>query len=101
MLSDGYFWVVSKYLESSLRSKKTITLDRDLEQALRKIQAQLILNTDDNWSLSNILNILSAAGIIGSKKFDRAELQKIKSMVKAKELDFDQKIISDLAKKIA
>ena len=87
--------------KASFRSKKTITLEKEIERALRRIQAQLITSTDDYWSLSNVLNIVSVAGIISSKKIDRAEIQKIKSMVKVKRLDFDQKTIQDLAKKIA
>lgn len=85
----------------SLRSQKTITLEKELEQALRRIQAQLIITTDDYWSLSNVLNLVSAAGIISSKRLGRSELQRIKAMVKAKKLNFDEKTVRDLAKKIA
>jgi hypothetical protein len=97
--------VVSKELvtksKSALRRKKTITLEKEIELALRKIQAHLITSTDDYWSLSNVLNIVAAGGLIASKRLDRSDWQKIKAAVEQKRLDFDHKAIQDLAKKIA
>lgn len=83
------------------RSKKSITLEKELESALRKIQSQLIVSSDGYWSLSNVLNIVAAGGIIASKRLDRSEWQKIRAAVEQKRLDFDHKALQDLAKKIA
>ncbi|MFY9300570.1 MAG: hypothetical protein WAO91_05225 [Candidatus Nitrosotenuis sp.] len=83
------------------RSKKSMTLEKELESALKKIQSQLIVSSEGYWSLSNVLNIVAAGGLIASKKLDRAEWQKIRSAVEQKRLDFDEKIVRDLAKKIA
>ncbi|MFY9300210.1 MAG: hypothetical protein WAO91_03360 [Candidatus Nitrosotenuis sp.] len=83
------------------RSKKSITLEKELESALRKIQSQLIVSSDGYWSLSNVLNIVAAGGIIASKRLDRSEWQKVKAAVGHKKLDFDDKTIRDVAKKMA
>ncbi len=83
------------------RSKKSITLEKGLEAAVRQIQSHLIANTDGYWSASNVLNMLIAGGLVAAKRFDRSEWQKIKASVEQKRLDFDEKTILDLAKKIA
>jgi Na+/phosphate symporter len=83
------------------RSKKSITIEKEIESALKKIQSQLIVSSDGYWSLSNVLNIVTAGGLIASKRLDRSEWQKIRSMVEQKKMDFDYKVIQDLAKKIA
>jgi Na+/phosphate symporter len=83
------------------RSKKSITIEKEIESALKKIQSQLIVSSDGYWSLSNVLNIVTAGGLIASKRLDRSEWQKIRSMVEQKKMDFDYKAIQDLAKKIA
>jgi hypothetical protein len=85
----------------NLRSKKSITIEKEIESALKKIQSQLIVNSEGYWSLSNVLNIVVAGGLIASKKLDRTEWQKIKITIKTKRLNFDEKMIRDLAKKIA
>lgn len=68
---------------------------------LRKIQSHLIASTNDYWSLSNVLNIVSAGGIIASKRLDHSEWQKIKSTIKQKKLNFDEKTVREFIKKIA
>jgi hypothetical protein len=83
------------------RSKKSITIEKEIESALKKIQSQLIVSSEGYWSLSNVLNIVAAGGLIASKRLDRSEWQKIKAAVEQKKLDFDYKAIQDLAKKIA
>ncbi|MEM2785555.1 MAG: hypothetical protein QXW38_07120 [Candidatus Nitrosotenuis sp.] len=83
------------------RSKKSMTLEKELESALKKVQSQLIVSSDGYWSLSNVLNIVAAGGIIASKKLDRSEWQKIKAAVEQKKLNFDHRALQDLAKKIA
>ena len=93
--------MLSSIPKSQVRRKKSITLEKEIEVTLRKIQSQLIASTDDYWSLSNVLNIVSAGGIIASKRLDRSEWQKIKSTIKQKELDFDEKMVRELIKKIA
>ncbi|CAE6502244.1 MAG: hypothetical protein QXE84_08205 [Candidatus Nitrosotenuis sp.] len=83
------------------RSKKSMTLEKELESALKKVQSQLIVSSDGYWSLSNVLNMVAAGGIYASKKLDRSEWQKIRVAVEQKRLDFDDKTVRDLAKKIA
>ncbi|MFY9300329.1 MAG: hypothetical protein WAO91_03985 [Candidatus Nitrosotenuis sp.] len=83
------------------RSKKSITIEKGIESALKKIQSQLIISSEGYWSLSNVLNIVTAGGLIASKRLDRSEWQKIRAAVEQKRLDFDHKAIQDLAKKIA
>jgi hypothetical protein len=84
-----------------LRSKKSVTIEKEIESALKKVQSQLIVSSEGYWSLSNVLNIVIAGGLIASKRLDRSDWQKIKSMVGQKKIDFDDKTIRDLAKKIA
>lgn len=84
-----------------LRSKKSVTIEKEIESALKKIQSQLIVSSEGYWSLSNVLNMVAAGGLIASKRLDRIEWQKIKAAVEQKQLDFDDKTIRDLAKKIA
>ena len=84
-----------------LRSKKSVTIEKEIESALKKIQSQLIVSSEGYWSLSNVLNMVTAGGLIASKRLDRLDWQKIKAAVEQKRLDFDDKTIRDLAKKIA
>ena len=64
------------------RGRRTITIDVDLEKKLRDIQAQMIMKTNKNWSLSTILNVVILAGIIGSIGLDRNEWKIIQSFLK-------------------
>jgi len=83
-----------------LRSKKSVTIEKEIESALKKIQSQLIVSSEGYWSLSNVLNIVIAGGLIASKRLDRSEWQKIRTQIKTKRLDFDEKTVRDLIKKI-
>ena len=66
----------------AIRSRKTITIDTDLEKKLRDIQGQLIVASNKNWSLSAILNVVVLAGIVGSSSLDKDEWKVIKSFLK-------------------
>jgi hypothetical protein len=46
------------------KSKKSITLEKEIETKVRRIQARLIEKTDQNWSLSTVLNILVTGGLL-------------------------------------
>lgn len=87
--------------KSNVRSKKSVTLEKELESAVRMIQSRLIASTDGYWSASNVLNMLIAGGLVAAKRFDRSDWQRIKSAVERKKLGFDEKTIQDFAKKIA
>lgn len=91
----------TKNLSMVPKSKKSITLEKEIETKVRKIQARLIEKTDQNWSLSVVLNILVTAGLMQTKKTTRAEWQKIKSLVENKSISFDDSMISDFVKKMA
>jgi hypothetical protein len=82
------------------KSKKSITLEREIETKVRKIQARLIEKTDKTWSLSTVLNILVTAGLLHTKKISGVEWQKIKSLIEKKTVSFDDAMISDFVKKI-
>ena len=65
------------------RSRRTITIDVDLEKRVRDIQGQLIVASNKNWSLSAILNVVVLAGIMGgSSSLTNAEWNVIKSFLK-------------------
>jgi hypothetical protein len=100
MMTEGYD-MTTKNLSTVPKSKKSITLEKEIETKVRKIQARLIEKTDQNWSLSVVLNILVTAGLMQTKKMSRAEWQKIKSLVDDKAINFDDSLISDFVKKMA
>lgn len=99
-MAEGYD-MTAKKLSAVPKSKKSITLEKEIETKVRKIQARLIEKTDQNWSLSAVLNILVTAGLMQTKKITRAEWQKIKSLVDDKTVSFDDSMISDFVKKMA
>ena len=82
------------------KAKKSITLENNLEDNIRKIQARLIERTNKNWSLSIVLNMLVAAGIQQTKKMNRNDWQKIKQILEKRTVDFDDSFIMDLVKKL-
>lgn len=83
------------------KSKKSITLEKEIETKVRRIQARLIEKTDQTWSLSVVLNILVTAGLMQTKKMTRADWQKIKTLVEDKTVTFSDELISDFVKKMA
>lgn len=82
------------------KSKKSITLEKEIETKVRRIQARLIEKTDQNWSLSEVLNILVTAGLMQTKKMSRNDWQKIKSLVDNKAINFEEGLILDFVKKL-
>lgn len=84
----------------SQKAKKSITLENDLEDNVRRIQARLIERTNKNWSLSIVLNMLVAAGIQQTKKMNRNDWQKIKNTIENRTINFDDSFIMDLVKKL-
>lgn len=95
-----YFMMV-KTLAKVPKSKKSITLEKEIETKVRRIQARLIEKTDQNWSLSVVLNILVTAGLQQTKKMSRNDWQKIISMVDEKTVSFDDGLIVDFVRKVA
>lgn len=84
-----------------IKSKKSITLEKEIETKVRRIQGRLIEKTDRSWSLSEVLNILVTAGLQQTKRMSRAEWQRILQSVDNKTINFDDSTISDFIKKIA
>jgi hypothetical protein len=87
--------------KSLQRSKKSITLEKEIETKVRKTQARLIERTDQNWSMSAVLNLLVSAGLQQTKKMTRNDWQKIKKDVMSKTISFDDSLISDFVRKMA
>ncbi len=86
---------------TSPKSKKSITLEKEIETKVRKIQARLIEKTDQNWSLSTVLNILITGGLMQTKKMTSSDWQKIAMLVENKTINFDDSLINDFTKKIS
>lgn len=82
------------------KSKKSITLEKEIETKVRRIQARLIEKTDQNWSLSTVLNVLVTGGLLQTKKMSRADWQKVRNLVEDKSVSFDESTISDFVKKL-
>lgn len=82
------------------KSKKSITLEKEIETKVRKIQARLIEKTDQSWSISMVLNILVTGGLTHTKKISKSEWQKVRTMVEEKEVSFDDSMITDFVRKI-
>ncbi|MBI5378327.1 MAG: hypothetical protein HZA82_06860 [Thaumarchaeota archaeon] len=82
------------------KSKKSITLEKEIETKVRKIQARLIEKTDQSWSISMVLNMLVTGGLMHTKKMSRSDWQKVRAMVEQKAVSFDDSMITDFVKKI-
>ncbi|HXW02586.1 MAG TPA: hypothetical protein VD828_04360 [Candidatus Nitrosotenuis sp.] len=82
------------------KSKKSITLEKEIETKVRRIQARLIEKTDQNWSLSTVLNILVTGGLLQTKKMSKNDWQKIRDLVERKAINFDESTMMDFVKKI-
>ncbi len=93
--------LMAKTSPTVTKSKKSITLEREIETKVRKIQARLIEKTDQNWSLSTVLNILVTGGLLQTKKMSSSDWQKIAAMVDNKSINFDDSLINDFTKKIS
>lgn len=93
--------MVTKDLSPVPKSKKSITLEKEIETKVRKIQARLIERTDQSWSISMVLNMLVTGGLLYTKKISKADWQKIRSMVEQKKVSFDDSMITDFVKKIS
>ncbi|MGQ0772188.1 MAG: hypothetical protein ACT4NT_05400 [Nitrososphaerota archaeon] len=106
-LTDGIFIIllygqimIAKNLSVVPKSKKSITLEKEIETKVRKIQARLIEKTNQNWSLSAVLNILVTAGLYQTKKITKNDWQKVREAVDSKTIHFDDSMILDFIKKI-
>ena len=88
-------------LAKVVRSKKSITMDPQIETGARRIQAKLIEKTDKGWSVSIVLNILAAVGLTHSKKLSRDEWQKVLAMVEDKSVKVEDSAIFDIVRKLA
>jgi hypothetical protein len=84
----------------TLRTKKSITIDPEIESAARKVQARLIEGTNKSWSVSIVLNILVLAGLAHAKKLDKQEWQEIISMIEGREVKIKDSTIADVVKKM-
>jgi hypothetical protein len=106
-LAVGVF-IIESYGQSMIKdsptipkSKKSITLEKEIETKVRKIQARLIEKTDQSWSISMVLNMLVTGGLIYTKKISKSDWQKVREMVEQKTVSFDDSMIADFVKKIA
>lgn len=93
--------MIAKEVPTIPKSKKSITLEKEIETKVRKIQARLIEKTDQSWSISMVLNMLVTGGLLHTKKMTRADWQKVRSMVEQKTVSFDDSLITDFVKKIS
>lgn len=92
--------MATKSSASVPKSKKSITLEKEIETKVRRIQARLIEKTDQNWSLSTVLNILVTGGLLQTKKMSKNDWQKIRDLVDRKAINFDESTMMDFVKKI-
>ena len=85
----------------TIRARRTITIDLDLEKRLRDIQGQMIMASNKNWSLSAILNVVVLAGIMGgSSSLNKDEWKVIKSFLKGEKLNLGRFNISGYVKNL-
>lgn len=90
-----------KIPESKLKSKKSITLEKEIETKIRKIQARLIEKSDQSWSMSMVLSMLATGGLLYTKKMSKSDWQKVRSMIEQKTVSFDDGLIRDFIEKIS
>ena len=95
-----YQYMAGKDSPKIPKSKKSITLEKEIETKVRKIQARLIEKTDQSWSISMVLNMLVTGGLIHTKKMSKVDWQKVREMVEQKTVSFDDSMITDFVKKI-
>lgn len=88
-------------LKPITRSKKSITMDPEIETKARKIQARLIEKTDKTWSVSVVLNILAMAGFSQAKKMSKRDWQEALDAVEQKAVKIDDSAVSDIVKKLS
>ena len=92
---------MAESIKSVPKSKKSITLEKEIETKVRKIQARLIEKTDQSWSISLVLNMLVTGGLLYTKKMSKSDWQEVRFMVEEKNVHFDDGIIADFIKKIS
>lgn len=83
------------------RSKKSITMDPQIEIKARRIQAKLIEKTDKGWSVSVVLNILAMAGFSQAKKMSRQDWQEALVAVAQKKVKIDDSAVLDIVRKLS
>lgn len=84
----------------SNKRKISITLDKHVEDRIRKIQSRLIDMTGNNWSLSELINISIGCGLLSSKKLSKNEWETIRAMLEGKKVPFDNKSAKEYAKNL-
>ena len=82
-------------------NRRTIMIDNEIETKVRDIQAQLILNSNKNWSFSTVSNFLMIAGIVCSEKLAKDDWTLVKDFLDGKNVSLKKKnikkIISNLS----
>ena len=69
-------------------ARKTISIDRDIEQMLRDIQSKFIKADTKSWSLSKIVNLVLISAIINSNDLTINDWNKIRSYITGRQVDF-------------
>ena len=83
------------------RTRRTITIDPDLEKRLRDIRGQMIMASNKNWSLSAILNVVVLAGVLrGSSSLNKDESKVIKSFLKGEKLNLSRFNMAEYVKNL-
>lgn len=68
-------------------SRKTISIDKNVESILREIQGRFIRSSSKSYSLSRIVNIALVSGILHSKDLSINEWNEIRSYARGRQVD--------------
>lgn len=65
-------------------TRKTISIDDEIEAILRKIQGDCISSDTQSTSLSKVINIVVLCGLIASETLDSAQLKILREFAEGK-----------------
>ena len=82
-------------------NRRTIMIDQEIESKVRDIQAQLILQTNTNWSFSTVANLLMLTGIAVSDKLTKDDLSLINSFVSGEEVGLKRRNVKKILLNVA
>lgn len=76
-------------------TRKTISIDGEIEVMLRELQSNFIRSDSKSWSLSRIVNLVLLSGLVGSNELSVDNWQLIKSYLDGKKMHLQDREIGN------
>ena len=80
--------------------RRTVTIDKRIEDKLRDLQASLITSTHKDWSFTKIVNLVVLGGLLASRDFDERTWHRLKNFLEGNDINLDPDIVYSYANKI-